>query len=355
MSTSKNIAFVHDWLTGIGGDVRVLKALHEMYPTAPIYCLYQNKKFTSEFLPQAHIIPSFSRGFKAVKLYGSTAIESLDLSAYDLVISTGSIFSKGIIVRPKTYHINYCHSPTRQVWDLSHDYRHKIFQHFLRIWDRNVSTRVDKYVANSENVRTRIKKYYQRDAEVVYPPVGSESGIMNYELGSDRNSQFLIPNSFLIVSRLYKHKNIDIAIRAFNKLGWNLIIIGDGPERARLERLAGPTVRLLGSVSDDTCYMIRDSCLAFILPQEEDFGIAPIEAMMHGKPVLALRRGGALEYIQEGINGLFFDDAHEAVLADGVRRMTERSFDSNLIRQSVERFSETNFKNTFRQFLMSNS
>ena len=298
-----NIALVHDWITGIAGDVRVLKQIHEMYPEAPIYCLYRDKKFTDEFLPKAQVISSN----KFFKPFLPAAIESIDLSDYDIVISVGSIFSKGLILRPKTYHINYCHSPTRQVWDLSSETLHatrfalhkKMFLHFFRIWDRQASTRVDQFVANSEHVRARIKKYYHRDATVIYPPVETKHEVRNTKHD----------NYFLIISRLYKHKNVDIAIKAFNKLGMNLVIIGDGPERKRLE------------------------------------------AMAHGKPVLALRRGGALEYIEEGVNGLFFDDPHEAVLADGIRRIKEINFDSEKIKASAQKFSCQKFQSSFSNII----
>ena len=340
-----NIALVHDWITGIAGDVRVLKQIHEMYPEAPIYCLYRDKKFTDEFLPKAQVISSN----KFFKPFLPAAIESIDLSDYDIVISVGSIFSKGLILRPKTYHINYCHSPTRQVWDLSSETLHatrfalhkKMFLHFFRIWDRQASTRVDQFIANSEHVRARIKKYYKRDSIVVYPPVETKN-----EKRKTKNNSY-----FLIISRLYKHKNVDIAIKAFNKLGMNLVIIGDGPERKRLEAMAGPTVHLLGSLSDALCTMHYALCTAFLLPQEEDFGITAIEAMAYGKPVLALNRGGALEYIQEGVNGLFFDDPHEAVLADGIRRIKEINFDSEKIKASAQKFSCQKFQSSFSNII----
>src|SRR3989344_6899432 len=229
------IALVHDRLTGIGGDVRVLKELHLMFPEATIFCLTQNKDFVRDFLPKATVHSSFIIHHSSFLLpFFPSAIEAIDLSDYDLVVSTGSIFAKGLVLRPKTRHINYCHSPTRQVWDLSFQALHatrfalhkKMLQHVLRIWDRHASTRVDRYIANSENVRARIKKYYQRDAEVIYPPVG----IGRPEVSGKALSSH---DYFLIVSRLYKHQNIAIAVRAFNKLGWPLVIVGDGPERSR--------------------------------------------------------------------------------------------------------------------------
>ena len=342
------IAIVHDWITNIAGDVRVLKALHEMYPNAPIYCLFHNKQFTDALLPKASIRPSFLQTFPRQKwllpLY-PLAIESFDLSEFDLVISTGSNFAKGVVAKPKTRHINYCNSPTRQVWDLSNEYRRKIFQHFFRFWDRHASTRVDEYVAISEHVQHRIKKYYRKNSTVIYPPVQ----ITNYKLPI--TNELSIKNYYLIVSRLYKHKNIDIAVKAFNNLGWNLVIIGDGPERKNLERMAGAHITFMGSVSDETCSNMYNACEAFIMPQEEDFGIAPIEAMLHGKPVLALRKGGALEYVQEGINGLFFNYAIPQALADGVRRISELRFESERIKQSIEKFTWNTFQSSFSSII----
>ena len=197
------------------------------------------------------------------------------------------------------------------------------------------------FIANSEHVRARIKKFYRREAEIIYPPVRHEAHNMKHET----------KDFYLIISRLYHHKNIHIAIRAFNKLGWKLVIIGEGPERRRLENMAGPNIQFLGYQSDATCSMLYASCLAFIMPQEEDFGIAPVEAMMHGKPVLALKRGGALEYVQEGMNGLFFDDPHEAVLADGIRRIREMKFDPEIIKQSAKKFSWQKFQLSFSNII----
>ena len=334
------IAFVHDWLASIGGDVRVLKALHDMYPGAPIFCLNHDKAFTGVFFDNANIIPCARYFSKVLLPFYPSMIESLDLSDFDLVISTGSIFSKGLVLRPKTYHINYCHSPTRQVWDLSAKYRRKIFQHFLRVWDRQASARVDMFIANSEHVKDRIKKYYRRNAEVVYPPVTVSPPTSPYSKGGSEGG-------YLIVSRLHKHKNIDIAVRAFNKLGWALTVIGDGPEYARLKALAGPTVRIMGKLPDSLLATHYSLCTAFVMPQDEDFGIAPIEAMMFGKPVLALKAGGALEYVEEGINGLFFDDAHEAVLADGVRRIKEMKFDTGAVIASAQQFTCQKFQSSF--------
>jgi glycosyltransferase involved in cell wall biosynthesis len=352
------IALVHDWLLNIGGAERVLKTLHEIFPPAPVYTLFYDKKFTDKFIPDADIRPSFLQ--KTYRAMGThklllpllpTAIESLDLSEYDLVISSSVSFSKGLILKPKTRHICYCYSPMRQVWDWHAEYKKEphvvpklataLMQHFFRIWDRLASTRVDEFVAISENVRQRISKYYGRDSTVIYPPVELDNQFTKrYTLNAKR--------FFLIVSRLFKHKNIDIAVEAFNKLEWPLVVIGDGPELNRLKKQAGSNIKFLGYQSDDTVRDYYVECLAFILPQEEDFGITPIEAMSYGKPVLALKRGGALEYMQEGINGEFFEDPTEEVLADGARRLKEGieagKYNPEIIKKTTERFSAERFK-----------
>ena len=230
-----------------------------------------------------------------------------------------------------------------------------IVQHFLRIWDRHASTRVDQFIAISENVRQRIQKYYHQDSVVIYPPVDvlrsglKTSTITNYSLPTT--------NYFLIVSRLYKHKNMDIAIKAFNKLEWPLVIIGDGPEYKNLKSQISnlKNVKMLGFVPDKDIPSYYQNCLAFIMPQEEDFGITPIEAMSYGKPVLALKRGGALEYVQEGVNGEFFDDPTEEVLADGVRRLKQnlQNYNSVEIKKSAERYSADRFKKEILEFIIS--
>lgn len=364
---NQKIALVHDWILGVGGAEKTLKALHEIFPQAPIYTLFYDKRFTDEFLPGADIRPTFVQGlyekFHSHKFFTPlmpAAIESIDLGEFDVVISSSVIFSKGLVLKPRTRHICYCYSPTRQLWDWSPEYSQElkgfIFRvpgikfwasvvcHFLRIWDRHASTRVDQFIAISENVRQRIRKYYGRDSTVIYPPV--DVWKFDFQTSTTTNHQPPTANYFLIVGRLFKHKNIDLAIRAFNKLGWPLVIVGEGPELKRLCKLASPNIKLLGYQSDAIVHSLYAGCSAFIMPQEEDFGITPVEAMSYGKPVLALRCGGALEYIQEGINGEFFDDPVEEVLADGVRRIKNNPnlYNSEEIKKTAERFSNERFK-----------
>lgn len=358
---NQKVALVHDWLTGVGGAEKVLKALHEIFPSAPIYTLFHNEKFSTEFLPEAEIKSTFLqkyynffRGHKFLIPFLPLAVESINLSEYDLVISSAP-FAKGLILKPKTTHINYSLGPTRQFWDWQVEYRQEnrrtpksyvsFFQHIMRIWDRHASTRVDYFVTYSKNTQERIEKYYHDVADVIYPPVINQSSQLNLFDSSAIIYQPLAVSYFLIVSRLYRHKNIHLAVRSFNKLKWPLVIIGEGPEMRYLKSIAEKNIIFLGYQPDDVVQNYYINSSAFIMPQEEDFGMTPIEAMSYGKPVLALKRGGALEYIQEGINGEFFEDPCEEMLADGVRRLKENLpyYDSEKIKKTVEHFSRQRF------------
>ncbi|MBI2057749.1 MAG: glycosyltransferase [Candidatus Yanofskybacteria bacterium] len=414
-STNLKIALVHDWILSLGGAERVLKVLHEMFPEAPIYTFFYNKKFTDKFLPEAKIKSSFLQKLYKLKFVNHklflpllpVAAESFDLSQYDLVISSSIAFSKGLILKPKTRHICYCYSPTRFLWDWHSEYnkkqtwRSKLVQHFLRIWDRSAADRVDEFVAISKNVQERIKKYYNRDSVVIYPPtenlVASQiqpfqyvrpapaAGLTRAEVGvcsqlknnyTARNQATLnfratsravsttlleninssrFQNYFLIVSRLFPHKNIDIAIQAFNKLELPLVIVGSGPEFGKLRSTVEnrSLIKLTGNVSDEDLAKYYEKCKAFIMPQEEDFGLTPLEAMQFGKPVLALKRGGALEYIEESVNGEFFEDAHPAVLADGVRRLNEnyKNYSPLVIKKTAEKFSRRRFEEEVKKLI----
>jgi len=359
----KSIVLVHDWLVNLSGAERVLLELHKMFPEAPIYTLFENKKFTAQYLPEAEIRPSFLqkipgiiRNYKYFFFLMPTAIESFDLSDFDVVISSSAVFSKGLVLKPKTRHICYCYSPTRQIWDLHsinharHPILYSLSQHFLRIWDRQASDRVDEFVAISRHVADRIKKYYRREAKVIYPPcsinpkfqIPNSKQITNYKL------QITNSDYYLIVSRLYKHKNIDIAIEAFAKLNLPLIIIGTGPlyTKYKIQNTKYKNIKLLGFIPDEELMYYYMNCRAFIMSQEEDFGITPVEAMSHGKPVLALRKGGAIETVIEGKTGEFFDDPIPEALADGVRRLNEnfKNYNSEFIRSYTHKFSSEEFR-----------
>lgn len=349
------VALVHDWLNNLGGAERVLVELHKIFPDAPLHALFYNKKFVFEHLPDAKIIPSRLQKFPFVtKTYPfllplmPSAIESFDFSDYDVVISSSVIFSKGLILKPKTRHICYCYSPTRFLWDRHTEYEHsswpaKFAQHLLRVWDRQASERVDDFVAISENVRDRIQKYYRRDAKIIYPPISLTTCPTRRVGHTESVDNF---SYYLIVSRLFPYKNIDIAIDAFNKLGYELVVVGDGPDKKRLKKMAGKNIKLVGYKSDAKVAEYYRDCKAFIMPQEEDFGLTPLEAMGFGKPVLALRKGGALETITEGLHGEFFDDPIPEALADGVRRLNENysSYKQIEILYQAQKFSRDRFR-----------
>jgi glycosyltransferase involved in cell wall biosynthesis len=361
------VALLHDWILGISGTERVLKALHELFPDAPIFTLLAREEFTKSFLPHAHIETSplqkiFRKGVPH-SLLGPllpTATESFDLSDFDLVISSAFAYTKGVITKPRTLHINYCHSPTRQLWDWHIEYKQEarrtprfvnaLSQHIGRLWDHSASRRVDYYIANSATVQQRIAKYYQRDSQIIYPPVEMPKNI-------HKDKKTTHGEYFLIVSRLFPHKNIELAIHAFNKMGWPLVIIGDGPQKNYLQSIAENTIHFLGHQSDGVIQKYYQHCKAFVMPQEEDFGITAIEAMSYGKPVLALKRGGAREYIQEGMNGEFFEFPIEEVLAYGLKRIYDRiqNYDPDCIRAYAENFSKERFQQQITHFIQEKS
>ena len=372
----KKLALVHDWLKEIGGAERVLIELHRIFPQAPIYVLFYDKNFVRKWLPDARIHTSFLQSIpfitKIYPLFGwlmPVAIESFDLSEYDRVLSSSVTFSKGLVLKPSTKHTCYCYSPTRPLWDWhaeagrSSSWPRKIFNHFLRIWDRSAADRVDQFVAISQVVQARIQKYYHRDSVIIYPPVKSlgedrtdpTAGFRRRVAETERKTQQGFDASrsgsadlsyYLIVARLYRYKNIDVAIKAFNKLGYQLVIVGDGPDRARLKKMAGKNIIFAGSVDDVALASYYQACRALIMPQEEDFGLTPVEAMSFGKPVISLRRGGAIETIVEDVSGEFFTDPIPEGLADAIRRFNDNytHYDPERIRAQAQKFSAEQFK-----------
>jgi glycosyltransferase involved in cell wall biosynthesis len=282
------------------------------------------------------------------------AAETIDLRDFDVVISASHSFIKGIITRPKTTHICYCFSPTRYLWDKS---RKNVLLHYFRVWDRQASERVDEFIACSKTIQNRIKKYYKRESVVIYPPTTQASllALRADPLTDDKQNEF-----YLIVSQLRQYKRIDLAIEAFNKLGLPLVIIGDGPEKLNLQRMAnlpagrhGKNIKFLGFLPDEKVKEYYQNCTAFIFPTEDDFGIAPVEAMSYGKPVLACRKGGATETVIEGKTGEFFNYQDSAILADGVRRLrlNLKNYDPQFISNHAQQFSEDRFKKEILKFV----
>jgi len=378
----KKIALVHDYLLRFGGAERVLRVMHEMFPDAPIYTVVYDEKFVRAFFGQAIVQGTFlqrlplcvRKKYPYFSLLIPTAVEHLDLSEFDIVLSSCSAFCKGIITSPGTVHICYCHTPVRFLWDWTHPYASdlakkgvrglvsKIVLHLLRFWDQQAARRVDYFVANSKHVSSRIKKYYRKDAKVIYPPVSKLNPPIPYD--APRSAEVFDENGrtcekpktyFLIVSQLRPYKQIDIAIDAFKKLGFPLIIIGEGNAKKRLMELARgfENIQFLGFQPDYIVAEYYKNCKALIFPGEEDFGMTMAEAMLFGKPVLALRKGGAREILVEGLNGEFFEDPHPLVLADGVRRLLENynQYSPLVIEKWAEKFSKERFQKQLFEFI----
>jgi len=361
------IALIHDYIISFGGAEKTFKVLTEIFPQAEVYALFYNPKIKKKFFSKTKIKTSFIQKFPAVlkKKYQlllpflPIAAETLDFREFDLVISSSFSFAKGIITRPKTTHICYCHTPTRYLWVPQSGAKRalwknpisRILLHYSRIWDRQASERVDYFIANSETTQKRIEKYYKRTSTVIYPPVDVHPVIRQGALSNDRAKSK--KEFYLIVSQLRKYKRIDLAVEAFNKLGLELVIIGEGPEKKKLKKSAKKNIVILGWQSDRVVNKYYKNCAAFIFPGEDDFGIAPVEAMGWGKPILAFRKGGATETVIEGKTGEFFDSQHSAVLADGIRRLRGnlKNYDSKFISAHALKFSQERFEKEFKKFI----
>ncbi|MDD5039737.1 MAG: glycosyltransferase [Patescibacteria group bacterium] len=354
------IALVHDHLNQLGGGERVLKALCEMHPEAPVYTLIYDPIGTQHRFDEYTIKQSFISHFpfarKKFRWYLPMmvpATESYDLSGYNVVFSDSSGLAKGVLTPPKTLHICYCHTPTRYLWSDHNEIIDKferkrligrasqLYRSYLRIWDRLAADRVDRFIANSKFVAKRIQKYYKRDSVVINPPV-------NTDRFSITDSQ---DDYYLMITRLRPYKRVDIAIQAFNKLGLPLYIIGEGEDEDRLRSMAGPHIKFLGFVSDQKIAEYYSRCKAFIHPQEEDFGITCVEAMASGRPVIAYGSGGALETVVPGTTGVLFDEQSWEAIADTVIHFKPENFDSAMIRQHAEQFSVARFKDRISTFV----
>ena len=339
-----------------------------MYPDADLFTLVadreklpdslRHRSLRTSFLDRAPFAPRIYRQLLA--LY-PLAVEHLDLSGYDLVLTSDSGPMKGIIVSPSAVHICYCHSPMRYLWDQYHHYRSGMGQlsrsvfslsaHYVRSWDQRAAQRVTHFVANSSYVAARIRQYYGRDSTVIYPPVDMSAG---YFSGEPRSG-------YLTVGRLVPYKRIDLLIQACNLLGRELRIIGTGPEEARLRSQAGNTIKFLGNVDEATLWEEYANCRAFLFAAEEDFGMAIVEAQACGRPVIAFGKGGALESVgclditapcpQD--TGLFFYEQTSMAVADAILRFeaSEYCFQANTIRERASRFSADTFRDSFHNLV----
>lgn len=353
------IALVHDHLNQEGGAEKVLHVLHTMWPEAPIFTLVHDENKIGWF-KDADVRPSFLQKIPlAKKMFRfclplmPTATEGYDLSGFDVIVSSSSAFAKGVITKPNAIHICYCHTPTRYLWSDTKEYVSELripgfikwflppVLTWLRGWDRLAADRVDKFVANSFTVAHRIKKYYNKSSIVINPPVETE----NFSI-SDKPKEY-----FLIGGRLVSYKRYDLVVEAFTKLGLPLKIFGTGPVEQDLKKIAGDNIEFLGRVSDEEQIKLYQNAIAFLHPQEEDFGITPIESMACGRPVIAYRRGGALESVVENKTGVFFDEQSWERLATTIMEFDHTKFNPEEIRKHALNYSTNKFKEEFRDFV----
>jgi glycosyltransferase involved in cell wall biosynthesis len=347
------VALVHDWLTGLRGGERVLEQLCLSYPHADIFTLVHEKGSCGEIIASHRIVTSFldrlpRRHYRLYLPLFPAAIESLELDGYDLVVSTSHAVAKGCRPAHGALHVSYVHTPMRYVWDQFDAYfgpgraglvtrlAAEACAPYLRGWDVRSTKRVHGIVANSRFVAGRIRRYWARKADaVVYPPVDTARFAPSKSAPEDYA---------LIVSALVPYKRIELAVEAFSREGRPLLIAGDGPSRAELERRAGPSVRFLGSVSHEDLPGLYARARFFVLPGEEDFGIAPVEAQAAGRPVLALGRGGALETVVEGETGLFFPEPTVESLRAGMSAMDRVQWNPERIHTHAKGFDVARFR-----------
>jgi glycosyltransferase involved in cell wall biosynthesis len=356
-----NVAIVHDYLNQYGGAERVLEALHDIYPHAPVYTAmyargvmpahYRNWDIRTSFMQR---LPGVAKMHQLYLPLYPTAFETFDLSEYDVVLSSSSAFAKGVITEPTALHVCYCHSPMRFVWNYS-DYmegermagraRHvlPLVLNYVRLWDEVSSRRVDAYIANSRVVARRIQKRYGRQSTVINPPVDAK--LYTPQPGG-RHGDY-----FLVVSRMIPYKRLDIAIDAFTRLGLPLKVVGQGRQEAELKARAGSNIEFLGALPDAAVKKLYAGCRAFIFPGQEDFGITPLEAQASGRPVIAYGGGGALETVVPHQTGEFFSSQTAEALADVVSRFNEDNYDPAAIRHHAESFDREVFKRRIEQFV----
>ncbi|MDQ2732603.1 MAG: glycosyltransferase [Armatimonadota bacterium] len=355
------VALVHDFMVQMGGAEKVVDIFHDLFPEAPLYTSiyepdampdrYRGWDIRTTFLQR---IPYREKFHRLALLFYPLAFESLDLSEYDLVLSSSSAFAKGVITQPHTRHICYTHTPMRFAWStrsyvesegISKGLQNLLFPgtHYLRLWDAAASSRVDQYVANSSIVSQRIEKFYRRDSEIIYPPVDTDLFTIAPQ----------VEDYSIVVSRFVPYKRLDLAVDAFTALNRPLKVVGDGRQMDALRARAGKTVEFLGRVGDAELRNLMARAKAFIMPGEEDFGIAPVEANACGRPVIAYAAGGALDTQIDGVTGVLFKESSVESLCDAVRRADTISFDPGVIRSHALQFDTRVFRQKIQQVVNS--
>ncbi len=355
-----SLAIVHDWLNQVGGAEDVLAEMHALYPSAPIY----TSIYAPEKMPAAmrgwdirttwmDRLPSVYDHHQPYLPFYPLAFGRLDLTAYDVVLSNKSGFCHGVRVREDAYHIDYCLTPTRYVWmpdaymaregfGKAVEWGAKPLLAWLKRWDYEAAQRVTHFVAISHEVQDRIRRYYQRESVIIYPPVDTSRFRPN-----DRPPEPF----FLVLSRLIPYKRIDLAVRACNRVGCRLIVAGDGRDRAALEAIAGPTIEFRGRVSDAEAEDLMARCQAFLFPGLEDFGITPLQAQAAGRPVIAYGAGGALDTVIPGVTGEFFHEPTPEALAELLADFDRARYDPAACRANAERFSVERFRRELGEYV----
>ncbi len=351
------IAVVHDWLNGMRGGEKVLEAIRQVCPAATIYTLFHERGKVSGFIESHRIvtswlnrIPGIYRYYRNFLPFFPAAIESLDLSGFDLVISSSHSAAKGIRAG-SAMHICYCHTPMRYVWDAESDYRFDPVRQLamsamrtrLRYWDRQTASNIDHFIANSRFVQYRIDKYYSRSSEVIHPPV---------------DTQFFSPSPsatredfYLAAGALVPYKRLDLIVGAFNKLKQRLVVAGCGPQLKALRKMAGTNIELRGWVTDEELRRLYRSAKALVMAAREDFGMTAVEARACGCPVIAFSAGGATETVQEGVNGVFFGKQGMDEIVHAVRRFEAMTWPVEQVQRRVEIFSRESFQHRIRKFI----
>lgn len=366
------VALIHDWLTGMRGGEKVLEELAALYPEAPIYTLIhfpgsvspalESHPIHTSFLQRAPLVRSRYRSYLP---FFPAAIEDFDFRDYDLLLSTSHCVAKGVIPGPSTLHICYCHSPMRYAWDQEHTYFPKrrglgarlrnLALTGLRLWDVASVPRVNVFMANSTFVAQRIRRFYDRDAEVVPPPVDIDFYMPSYSENNPQSGKNERPGGMndktmsddgydLAVSALAPYKRLELAIEACEKMGRELRIVGTGPEEKRLRSLAGPRTRFLGRVDSDELRRLYQGARLFLQPGIEDFGIAPVEALAAGTPVVACGEGGVLDIVENGVQGVLYRGQNAGALAAAIDKAGEIRFNSEKLASRAKSFSKTLFR-----------
>ncbi len=351
------VALVYDRLNKIGGAEQILQAFHSLYPQAPWYTSFWNPArapFTKTWdirTPALGRWPWVRSHHELFPWLTPFIFESFDFSAYDLVISIGSAECKGIITKPGTFHLHYCLTPTRYLYSHASEYLsnplYRAVAKYLRLWDQVAATRPDNMIAISTPVKNRIQKYYHRDSDIIFPPVNTKKFAPSDKL---TNRQADLPKDyFLVVSRLVPYKRLDILIRAANQSRSELIVIGEGSEKSRLAKLAGPTVHLFGHVSDQELPGYYHHCTAYLQANIEDFGISMVEAQAAGKPVIAYGAGGAKDILIPNKTGILLTSCSVASFAKAMEQFGTMSFVPTECIQNAQRFDTSHWRRIMRE------